>query len=381
MGNIYLNNGATSYPKAPGVAQAVFVALSQEMGNANRSSHRSSIDASRLLFEVREQIASYFSFHSSDRIIFTSGSTEALNIAINGLLTEEMRVLTTPMEHNSVSRPLRVLQHEKGIKIDLVSCDSYGTILLKALTNRIESNHFDLFIFTGESNVTGAINPINDILPILEDHRIPYIIDGAQITGDTSIDLSAMHYGIFCCSAHKGLLGPTGVGIMIIGDQVNPRPLIYGGTGSKSDSDTQPEFLPDQYESGTLNLHGIAGLKAALEYLLNRSDRYSIKRENSDHLYSALKSISEINLFSPPHNRGSVVSFTIKRNQTSDITEFLNSRGFAIRSGMHCSPWAHEHLGTLEEGGTLRVSPGLFTTKDEIDAFIFQIKEFINENC
>ncbi len=379
MSSIYLDNGATSYPKAPGVAKAIYNSLTNEMGNANRSSHRASIDSSRLLFEVRELAADYFSYPQSSRIIFTSGATESLNTAIYGLITEGAKVLTTPMEHNSVSRPLRSLEDRKGILIEYVTCDDLGSISLDKLEEELDSVEPEIFIFTGESNVTGAINPLDMIIPIMEKKNIPYIIDGTQLTGDVPIDLSAMNHGSFCCSAHKGLLGPTGVGLMIIGESLQPRPLIYGGTGSKSDSDIQPEIMPDYYESGTLNFHGIAGLKTALAYLIEREDSYQVKNEITQYLYDSLSVLPGVLLYSPSDHRGSVISFCYENSSISELTEYLDDHGYSVRMGLHCSPWAHTHIGTFDTGGTLRVSPGLFTTSKDIDSFIKQLQDYTHE--
>ena len=367
---IYFDNAATSFPKAPGVAEAVSEALCSPMGNSGRSSHVSSLKASRLLYETRKLAADYFSHPAPERVIFTSGATESLNTAIFGMITKDANILTTMMEHNAVARPLRNLFNHAGMSLVHIHSDNFGYIDLKAFEVLVTEGKFNLVVINGESNVTGTIQPLDRMIELLEARGIPYIIDGAQLTGDVKVDLSGMHRGCYCCSGHKGLLSPAGIGLLILGDACSIDPLLLGGTGSKSDSDIQPDFLPDALESGTRNIHGIAGLRASLSYLLSRADAFRIKHEINEYLFSRLEAIEGIILHSPAEHRGSVISFTCEGYEIDEVTEFLDEEGIACRMGMHCAPWAHNHIGTAEGGGTIRISTGLFTTRDEIDQFI-----------
>ncbi len=373
--SIYLDNAATSYPKAPGVAEAVYQAILSETANSGRASYGSSIESSRLLFTVREQLASYFHVLDSRHVIFSSGATESINTVIHGIVPEHGTVLVSPMEHNAVSRPLRYLEAIKHISIHRFSCDRFGFPDLADIRSKLDELHPDLTIFTGESNVTGAIFPYKEILSLLEERHLHYLIDGAQLTGDIPVDLSDMRYGAYCCSAHKGLLSPTGVGITLLSEHMFPTPVKRGGTGSRSDSDQQPDFLPDAFESGTLNLHGIAGLHAALTYLLAEPDIYSRKRTISDYLFAELRRCDGIEILSPEVNRGAVISIRPRHISLTALTALLDDNNIAQRMGLHCAPWAHDHIGTLDGGGTIRFSPGPSTSVRDIDTLIQILKE------
>lgn len=369
--SIYLDQAATSYPKAPGVAQAVYESLSSESANANRSSYASAVRSSRLLYRVRKQLSTYFGFPHPERILFSSGATESLNLVIRGMVPQGGSVLVSPMEHNAVSRVLTDLHEQSHCTITSMEADSFGFPDLSAFARQLDLLSPDLTVFTGESNVTGTIFPISQMIELLEARGLSYCIDGAQLTGDMPVGLQAMHHGAFCCSAHKGLLAPTGVGILLLGSGLDPKPLIHGGTGSQSDSDRQPAILPDRYESGTPNIHGITGLQAALTYLLAHGRRlYAQKREISEHLYAQLQQFPDIRIHSPEHGRGSVISWTHARLSVSDIAAVFDREQVAQRMGMHCAPWAHRHIGTYDGGGTIRFSTGSETTREEIDHLI-----------
>lgn len=364
---IYLDNAATSFPKAPGTAEAVMRAICSPMGNPGRASHKESIDSSRILFEVRELVSRYFSFPASERILYTSGATESINIAVQGLVHENDTIVTTVMEHNAVARLLRHLEAVKGVHIEFLPSDEDGRVILEEAQRLIDRISPDLAVFTGESNVNGVMNPVEGLMDIFEERDIPYCIDAAQLTGDAVIDLSAMSCGSYCCSAHKGLLGPTGVGLLMLGTSCAPEPLVYGGTGSASSSDLQPLGLPDRYESGTRDFHGISGLKASLEYILAHPELMQDKHRMTALLYERLSSYDHLRMISPGANRGSVLSIQFTEHDLSETAHILDSRHVAQRMGMHCAPWAHEHIGTYASGGTIRLSPGPFTTEAEID--------------
>jgi selenocysteine lyase/cysteine desulfurase len=328
------------------------------------------------MFHVRGLAAQFFRVHDSKHVIFTSGATEGLNCAIHGLVSPSSNVVTTPIEHNAVSRPLRTI----GAEIRIVKSDAQGIPDPGYVYKTLKNTRPDLFIFNAESNVTGAISPIKELIEVSESLEIPYLIDGSQLVGDQEIDLSSMKHGIFCCSAHKGLLGPTGVGFMIVSEQLRPRPLMQGGTGSDSGADRQPTQLPDRYESGTPNIHGIAGLEPALQYLIdNEVEIFRAKALISRYLFSSLCSLGDfLDIQSPPDNRGSIVSFVPKHADMAEVSYHLSRQGIMHRMGMHCAPWTHTYIGTYARGGTIRFSVGHTTTKREIDEAIGSLKEIIH---
>jgi selenocysteine lyase/cysteine desulfurase len=376
MGTVYLDHAATSFPKAPGVAQHVAHALSSPTGNPGRSADTPSVEASRLMHRVRSLAAEFFNVDESKHVIFTSGATEGLNCALHGLLEPSGTVVTTPIEHNAVARPLRTIRAH----ITTVQADDQGIPDLDAVYTILKRRRPELFIFNAESNVTGAISPVQELIEVSEALEVPYLIDGSQLTGDQDIDLSSMRHGMFCCSAHKGLLGPTGVGFMIVSEQLRPRSLIQGGTGSDSGADLQPSFLPDSYESGTPNIHGIAGMEPAFRYLLdNNMEIYQAKSSISAYMFSRLHSLQDdVAIQSPLNNRGSIVSFSPKHMDMAEVSYRLTQQKIIHRMGMHCAPWAHNHIGTYTQGGTIRFSVGHTTTKKEIDVAIEILKEIIH---
>ncbi|MGM0431272.1 MAG: aminotransferase class V-fold PLP-dependent enzyme [Spirochaetota bacterium] len=376
--SIYLDNAATSFPKAPGVSQAVYHALNQETANANRSSYDSAVAASKLLYSTRKLVADYFRVAEPKYVIFTSGATEGLNTVIQGILSPGATVLTTPAEHNAVARPLRYLQQEQHIEIRWAACDRFGRLQLAEVEQELSQHRPDLFVWTAQSNVTGAQNPVAELITLCERLKVPYLIDGAAAAGDLPIDLSQMAHGAFCCSAHKGLLAPTGLGLMMLSENLLPEPLMQGGTGSRSQFDLQPDFLPDAYESGTRNIHAIAGLQASMRYLTETPTLPAQQQKITDYLYEQLSQLhSKITILSPELHRGCVISFLPVDIDLGEFSLELQDNGIAHRMGLHCAPWTHHHTGTLKTGGTIRLSPGPFTTVSEIDQTVECIKEII----
>ncbi len=380
MSLIYLDNSATSFPKAPGVPEAVSNAI-MTAGSSGRASYEESLNGSRILFNCRQQIAKLFCVADSSRIIINSGATESLNTVIQGYLGTGMRVLTSSSEHNSVMRILHHLKNSKGINIDYFKCHDDGTVDLCHYRTLLKRSP-DLVILFHASNVSGAISPIGEMINDAHRHGSLVCIDGAQSAGHETIDLTKMKVDFFCFSGHKGLLGPAGTGGFYIKEGLEVTPLNFGGTGSLSEEETQPVFLPDRYESGTTNIPGIAGLGESVSYILKQGVGNIKKKEKTltGLLVDGLNDINGIKTVGPvsPEKRNSVVSFVHNNLDLSVIQEGLDDMEIASRMGFHCAPSAHKALGTFKTGGTIRLSPGYFNTAEEIKKTITVIRNIVN---
>jgi len=368
---IYLDNAATSYPKPKCIIEAMRNYIENIGANAGRSAYKRAYEASRLVFETRELIANLIRAKDSSHIIFTANATEALNLAIFGLgLKEGDCVIASSLEHNSVMRPLRYLEKEKKIKIELARCSQKGELDPDEVASKI-TKKTKLIVMNHASNVIGTILPIREVGKIARANNIPFLVDAAQTVGFLPIDVEQDNIDLLAISGHKGLLGPQGVGCLYIKEGIRLRPLKFGGTGSNSESEIQPEFLPDKYESGTLNLPGIVGLKASVEFTLNRGIKnIQTQVQNlAGGLIGKLSAITGIKIYGTKNKRlqTGVVSVNIKDREPSQISEILDEKyDIGVRVGLHCSPQTHKTIGTFPKG-TVRVSLGLFNTTKEID--------------
>ena len=377
---IYLDNAATSFPKAPGTSAAVSRFLDEVGANSGRSSHPQAHESSSIIFNCREILADFFGNLDSDRIIFTSGTTEGLNIAIQGMAREGATILTSSIEHNSVMRPLRFMEQTRGVKVLKFSADRFGFPDLKDFHEKLKVKP-DFLVFSAASNVTGVIVPFEEMALAASKKGIPVCVDGAQLAGSRKIDLTDTGIDLFAFPGHKGLLGPTGTGGLYIGEKADPTPLFFGGTGSRSSEELQPSFMPDKYESGTPNIAGIAGLLESVRYINKIGINKVTKKENmlSRLLIEGLAGIDDINIFTPlhEHEHTAVVSISSDRMNISDLTLKLDRKDIAVRMGLHCAPAAHRTIGTFGSGGTIRLSPGYFTTEQEIEETINIIREIL----
>ncbi|MBN2830422.1 MAG: aminotransferase class V-fold PLP-dependent enzyme [Candidatus Cloacimonetes bacterium] len=375
---IYLDNAATSFPKAPGVAEAVAETFLQPMGNANRSSHHASIRSTIMLVETREMLAEFLRVKHEERIIFTSNATTAINMAIFGLVKPGMKVMTSPVEHNAVMRPLRYLEQQGLIEIIKFELNNEYDFDKKSVETTL-AHKPNLLVTTSASNVFGNVISINEISKQAKEAGCTVIIDGAQTIGNLPVDLSDGNIDIFCFPGHKGLMGPAGTGGMYVSDKIDPKPILFGGTGSVSDEEYLPEFYPDKLESGTHNLHGISGLNAALQYILKETveSMHLEKHQKMEYLLQKLFKIDELQVLtaSPERNAG-VISLATKVGTITDLTEYLDKNDIAVRMGLHCAPATHKFLNTFDNGGTIRISPGHFTTQDELDRTIKIIEQY-----
>jgi cysteine desulfurase family protein len=368
---IYLDNAATSHPKPEEVYRTMAKYL-RAGGSAGRGSYRGSLDAGRLLFETREALAELFSVADSANFIFTANATAAINQALFGLLKPGDRVVTTDIEHNAVVRPLRALQ-DRGIDVVKVASDQQtGRVDQAALQQACSEQSTRLLLMTCCSNVSGALQPFAGLGNWCRERGIIFMLDGSQAAGSIPINLSELQVDLFAAPGHKGLLGPQGTGLLYCAPGLELTPLIYGGTGAQSESDLQPALMPEHLESGTYNLPGIAGLHSALCYLLKVGVTAIRQRELShiEQLYDGLTAIPGAEIYGPATTteRGTVISFNLGDRDPSEIGFLLAQQDIAVRTGLHCAPDAHRSLGTFPRG-TVRISPGYFTTEQQIERF------------
>lgn len=376
---IYLNNAATSWPKPETVYQTADVFLRNLSGSVNRGVNKEALDAGLAVLETRERLAAFFNIREPEKIIFTGNATQALNLALQGLLKKGDHVIISSMEHNAVVRPLYALQ-EKGIDFSVVSCSADGTLDPGAVERAIEP-HTRLICLTHASNVTGTIMPIVEVGEIARRHRLQYLVDTAQTAGEIPIDVEAAGITLLAFTGHKGLLGPPGTGGLYIRDPDVVSPLIYGGTGSHSELPEQPEVLPDKYESGTINAPAIAALGAGIKFIqetgLEKIRRHTL--ELTAMLLEGLKGMPGVTVYGPaqPEKRVAVVSINIRGLGAGEAAIWLAEHyDIVTRSGLHCAPLAHRTIGTLNTG-TLRLSPGYFNTPAEIETALEAIKKLI----
>jgi cysteine desulfurase/selenocysteine lyase len=373
---IYLDNAATSHPKPEEVYAAVDHVLRNLSANPGRSGHQMAIGADRVIFEARESIARLFGIAHPERIVFTSNATAALNLAINGLLAPGGHCITTSMEHNSVVRPLRYLE-QTGVMVDKVPASREGLINAGDISRAIRPET-RLIAITHASNVIGAITPLADIINAAHEKGVPVLVDAAQTAGSVPIDAGALGIDLLAAPGHKGLFGPQGTGFLYIAPNIHLRPIVFGGTGSRSDLERMPDFLPDRYEAGTLNTPGIAGLGAGVEFILREGVDNIRAHEVSlcGKLIAGLSGIRGVTVYGPADARlrASVVSFNIADMDPSGVGDRLDEEfKIAVRVGVHCAPDAHRTMGSYPRGA-VRMSPGYFNTDEDIEKAVEAVR-------
>lgn len=371
---VYLDNGATSFPKPPAVAPAMTRYLLEVGGSPGRSGHRLSQEAARIVFDCREAVAALIGAPDSKRVIFTLNATQALNTAIYGILRHGDRVVTTSMEHNSVMRPLRDLERRGIIALHVVTCDGAGRLDPRRLEEAVRAHRPRLVAAVHASNVTGSVIPLRDIGGICRAAGALLLLDAAQSAGALPIDVEADRVDLLAFTGHKSLFGPQGTGGLWAREGIDPEPLVRGGTGSNSELEEQPEFWPDRLESGTPNAVGLAGLLAGLQFIAAEGVAAIQTREAAlvRRLLAGLAGIPGLRVYGPDHaeERTPVVSVTFEGLFPSEAG-FLLEEGFKVltRVGLHCAPAAHRTIGTYPQG-TVRLTPGYFTTVADIDTAI-----------
>lgn len=368
---MYLDNAATSFPKPETVYESVLYAMRDVGASPGRGGYRRSLEAARIMFQAREAVARLFSISDSSRVIFTHNATGALNLALQGTLVAGDHVITTSMEHNSMLRPLYALRN-KGVELSIINADSNGVVSVEDLRRALQVNT-RMIAVSHVSNVCGTIQPIKQISELCREAGVLFLVDAAQSAGCLPIDVENLSIDLLAVPGHKGLLGPSGTGLLYVAPQVRLKPIIQGGTGSHSSAEEQPLVMPDGFEAGTHNIPGIAGLKAGIEFVLERGHLAVYQHEQIllNLAEEALKKIPGVTIYGPkdPAERCSVLSFTASGVDSALLAAELD-QGFdvSVRAGLHCAPLAHRTIGTLP-GGTTRLSPGWFTTSEDIALF------------
>ena len=376
MMSIYLDNAATSHPKPEAVIRAATDAMTVANANPGRSGHAAALAAARIVLDAREALTKLIGARDPMSVVHCFNCTDALNLAIKGSLHLGDHVIATALEHNSVLRPLCGLAARKRITLSLIEPRPDGFIdpedVARAVTDKTA-----LIACTQASNVTGAIQPVAAIGQVARRCGVRYLIDGAQALGAMPVDVNALGCDLYAFPGHKSLLGPQGTGGLYIRPGIRLNPLREGGTGSASDSVLQPEEPPERYESGTVNLPGIAGLGAGVKYVAARLSQIMMhERELTGALMEGLRAVHGVTLYSPGEEaaRAGIVAFNAGDMSSAQLADALSDRGFAVRGGLHCAPYAHRFLGTLKRGA-VRASVGHANTFEEIEAFVEAVRE------
>lgn len=374
---IYLDNSATSHPKPAKVYSAVSAAL-RESANPGRGGYMSSQKASEKVLKARECLAQLFKITNPERIIFTPNATTALNIAIKGSLNKGDGLLISSMEHNSVLRPAKVLERE-GVTLRIASSNSEG-IVSPEVINALLDDKIKLLCITHASNVSGSINDISAIGKIARKKGVLFLVDASQSAGVIDIDIEESCIDLLAFPGHKSLFGPQGTGGLYIREGINLKTLIEGGTGSESANLSQPDFLPDRFESGTLNTPGIAGLSEGVSFILENGIKAVSQKETEcvKMLIEDLAAINGVEVIGPKDykKRAGAVSIVTKMD-CALLAQLLDKYDICVRAGLHCAPIAHKSLKTFESG-TVRFSPGFFTTKKEIKQAVFDLNKILS---
>jgi cysteine desulfurase/selenocysteine lyase len=374
---IYFDNAATSWPKPPAVRSALDLYFGEAGGNPGRAGHRMSIAAAQVVEDARDNLSELLGVEDPAQLIFTKNATEALNIAIYGMVQPGDHAVTTSIEHNSVMRPLRHLESQ-GLELTVVQCGSDGRLDPDDVVAALRPDTKLLSTVHG-SNVTGALVPIETVAAIARERDVPYLVDAAQTAGALPIDVDDLGIDLLACTGHKSLLGPTGTGALYVRHGLTPLPLMRGGTGSRSDLETQPEFMPDALESGTMNVAGLAGLAASVKFLLEQGVAAVAAQERRlvARFLAGAADIAGVIVYGPDsiEDRCGVLCFNVAGLTSSDVGMLLD-RDYEIlsRAGLHCAPGAHQTIGTFPTG-TVRFGFSYANTEDEVDDSLSALNE------
>jgi len=368
---IYFDNAATSFPKPSQVVEAIHHFLTEVGASPGRSGHRASVAAARIVYRTREALAQLFNIKDPLRIVFSHNVTAALNLALKGLLRPGDHVITSSMEHNSVMRPLRSLERQ-GVRVSVIPCSVHGFLDPAAVEKAIAPDT-RLIVLNHASNVTGTLLPVPEVGHIARKHDLLFLVDAAQTAGCYPVDVDTDCIDLLAFTGHKSLLGPMGTGGLYIGPRVAVdkfRPLTQGGTGSRSEFEQQPDFLPDKYESGTSNAVGLAGLGAGVRFVLEqgvgRIRRHEMRL--AQQLLEGLASVDNVTVYGPKDVslQTATVAFNIAGLEPSEVGLRLDEQyEIMCRPGLHCSPAAHKTIGTFPRG-TVRFALGFFNTEEEV---------------
>lgn len=375
---IYLNNAATSYPKPQEVIERVMEVINEMPGNSARSGlDKEDTDN---IYSARIKVANFFNISNPVQVVFTSGSTEALNMAIKGIEPEGSHIISTKIEHNSVIRPLKTLEMEGQIEVDFVDCDEFGYVPPENFENAIKENT-KAIVVNHCSNVTGAYLNLKEIGEIAQKHNCYFIVDASQSAGCLPVDFTDSNIDLLAFTGHKSFFGLPGSGGLLIKEGMTLKPLKTGGTGIKSEVLLQPSEMPLWCEAGTPNTPGIVSISAGIDFINNTGmDKISgRKKEHLKRMVEELSPLEEITIYNhPEHSSWANFCFNIKNMVPEEVNYVLESSyDIHVRSGLHCAPMILEPLG-VHPWGTVRASPSFFTTDEELDKFIFAIKEIVD---
>ena len=373
---VYLDHGATAFPRAPGVAKAMVRFLDEASGNPGRGGHRLAVAAARAIEAAREEVAALLG-GDPERTLFGAGATFWLNTVLASALGGGTRVVASALEHNAVMRPLRFLEESRGVEIIVVeAADPSGVPTPEEIAARIAEAPTALVVLTHASNVSGAVLPVAETVRAVA--PVPVLVDAAQTAGTLPINFADLGAAALVCSGHKGLLGPPGIGVLLLAPDFEVEPLLRGGTGSRSESEEMPEFLPDRLEAGTVNGPGAAGLGAACAWLGERTVEAVAEHEHGlvGHLATGLGTVTGVRLhgWTESAQHTGVLSFTLDGIDSGELAAWLDRRhGVCLRAGLHCAPAAHRRLGTFPNG-TLRAGVGPFNSEEDIDALVKAVR-------
>lgn len=379
---IYLDNGATTNKKPFCVRKVVIKSVFRKFcANPNRSGYKVSTNLASKIFAVREKLCEHFNLNNVENCIFTSGCTEALNLAILSTLKSGGHIITTCYEHNSVLRPLHHLKENGKISLSIIEPNKNGEIDIKNIENAITTKTY-LVACTFTSNVTGYTNQIEQIGEICKKHNLLFLVDCAQSAGHEKIDMQKMNIDFISIAGHKGFYALTGIGALLVSDKGKKflKPIKFGGTGTKSNSPIQPNDFPDGFESGTPNTTGILSLGAGLDFVNKKQEKINVKISIlTKYLLEELKNIKDIIIYPSNNKNSGVVSFNIKNYSSNEVSNYLNEHyNICVRSGLHCAPLIHKFYNTLENG-MVRVSLSYFNKKKDINKLIYALKKLISQ--
>lgn len=384
---MYLDNAATTFPKPDCVCDAVDRSMRFGAAAAGRGNHQGTHDADRIVTECRRYLAKLLGVPSPSQVVFTLNCTDSLNTVFRGFLNRGDRVLASCLDHNSVLRPLQAMKEQPGIIVDMIDFDPVsGLIDIDMFARELQKQPVRLVVLTHASNVTGRIQPVRELSQLAQAAGAAVLLDAAQTAGHIAVQMHEWQIDFLAAAGHKGLLGPLGTGVLCIrkGMENQLQPLRFGGTGTASESLEQPNEMPYRYESGNLNLPGIAGLHAATDWILKQSlpELHTAAHQRTQRLLHGLSEIPNIQLLTPFTDEiTGIVSFNLASQDCREVALILDqSFDIQCRAGFHCAPLAHQTLGTFERGGAVRLSPGVFTSDEHIQQAIEAVTA-IAEHC
>lgn len=378
---VYLDNGATSYPKPEVVYQTVDHFLREIGASVGRGCYPKALKAERIVYNTREKLAELFNISDPKRIVFTHNATESLNLAVKGLLQSGDHVVSSSMEHLALWRPLKRLEKERGVPVTYVECSPSGEIDIRDIAKVIQPNT-KLIALLHASNVTGSLFPIEEIGKLAKERNITFLLDCSQTAGVYPIDVQLANIDLLAFTGHKCLFGLQGTGGLYISPRLNLTTLKEGGVGGYTLIEGQPEVLPERFEAGTLNVVGIAGLGAGVSFILDEGIP-KIRRHKEtliSYFLEELKRINNVTIYGPLDSakKVGVISINLENQKPSEVGKILGEKyDIAVRTGLHCAPWAHRTIGTLESG-TIRFSLGYFNNKEELDYTLEVLEKIAN---